>query len=75
MPKPAVHSAPEYVVGTAAVGQPVVLPAAATPSVAGAPGPRGAPSPQWDAARNTYVQWDPTTGRYLTWDPTSQTWQ
>lgn len=65
-----------YVVRADAVGSPVLdpppRPYAAAP--VGAPGPAGAPPPQWDAARGTYLQWDPTTSSYLQWDAARQTW-
>lgn len=47
-------------------------------SPAGAPAPAATSpdptTPQWDAARGTYIQWDPAQSRWVQWDETSRTW-
>ncbi len=37
--------------------------------------PPGAPPPEWDPVRGTYLQWDPAGGRWLAWSEGERQWK
>ncbi len=83
-------AAKTFVVRAAAAGAPIVVPgltAPAPPEGYGSGGgwggpppptaaaaPAGAPAPQWDAVRGTYIQWDLAQNAWMQWDEPGQRW-
>lgn len=67
-------AAKTFVVRSAAAGAPIQVPGLTAPPGAEAPSASGAPGPQWDPARNTYIQWDAAQSRWLQWDEAARAW-